>query len=570
MTSIFDIPKHANDLKNSHPNLARAAFRQITANRDITGDNFSQGNIQFNWKLGGTTWFLPSMSYFRIRCTLTQVRANNWQLMPIIESSELSPNMGLAANLFQSVEVRLNGTPIERIGARLPQVDALKTRMNKSKAWLDSVGASVNFWDYDHNRRKQNCAINGYMAQSSGAGQAEYGRSYDGNAFGMQSGINQVQYAANTNLLTFVVNGGADIDLSRRQVLRSGDLILLGPVQLEVVNAISPLIALVRPVGGAGNADVGLDTLAHNHFSVKPIAHSSNNAIIPKNSFEIIWQPPLGFFELTHAIPPGGDWVVEFSPESVAYFKKRAIESLTHDLTPATISGAGSVETNFNFSVDQMFLFLYTLESERFDNGSYLLDLKKTQCQVTTMMNDSTALTQKDFSVHENTTALILAFQDQLSGVDTRYSASKFKLRNNRASPDGQELLLSRFYISYNNLQQPSPDFDGGYKFDPRSSVTQSQFLAHRYVDTLLQSNGYHTEGGAETLSDYLARGMFHYFTWPKDSDEKPTRVNVNYQFSAPFGQGEQPHILLFHQWSSTFRITHKNGRVDPASIKEL
>jgi hypothetical protein len=90
MESIFNIPKSLEQLKTSIPSLARAAFRQITANRDITGDNFTQGNIQFRWMLGGTSWFLPSMSSFRIRCTLTQVRANNGALEPILSSADQS------------------------------------------------------------------------------------------------------------------------------------------------------------------------------------------------------------------------------------------------------------------------------------------------------------------------------------------------------------------------------------------------------------------------------------------------------------------------------------------------
>jgi len=143
MASIFNIPKTINQLVPSNPGMARGCS---------VGSNFAQGrNIQFRWMFGGTTWFLPSMSYFKIRCTLTQVRGNN---EPILSSADLSPNMGLAANLLQSMEVRVNGVPIERVGERLPQIDALKTRLSHGKSWLANVGASVHFWDF--NRPKKN------------------------------------------------------------------------------------------------------------------------------------------------------------------------------------------------------------------------------------------------------------------------------------------------------------------------------------------------------------------------------------------------------------------------------
>jgi len=479
--------------------------------------------------------------------------------------------MGLAANLFQSVEIRLNGVPLERVGERLPQIDALKTRLNKGKSWLDGVGASVNFWDADHNRRKQHCAINGYMAQSSVAGTVIYGEAYDGDVFGMDAALNQVAYTANDHLLTFTVNGGGALDIAYNQVLRAGDLVSLGATQLEVVHVVDGLQAIVHCVGGhAGNVDVANGTLTHNQFSVQPIARSSHNAVIPKNAFELIWQPPLGFFEVSHAIPPGGDLVCEFTPENAGSFKKLVIESVLRDLNASTVSGLGSVAGDFNVSIDQLQMYVYVVEAECFDDGHYFLDLHQTRCQVDTMATNSTVLTQKNFDVHGNTTALALAFQDQLTGVDSRRSSSKFKIRPSPAAPDGQELLLTRFYLNYNGFQQPCPDFDGEYKYNPQSQISQSQFVAHRYVDNLFQSNGYHAEGGAESLADYMARGMFHYFTWPKDSDEKSTRVNVNYRFSAPFGVGEQHQMLLFSQWNTAFRITHRYGQVDPTRIQEV
>jgi hypothetical protein len=366
--------------------------------------------------------------------------------------------MGLAANLFQSIEIQLNGNPIERIGDRLPQIDALKTRLSKGKSWLDNVSASINFWDADFNLRKQHCAINGYMTQSSGAGSVVYGQSYDGDTLGMDTANNQVAYTADDRLLTFTVNGGGLIDIASDQVLRAGDLVSLGTSQFEVVRVLDGLHALVRCVSGpGGNVDVNNATLTANQFSVQPIAHSSNNAVLPKNSFEIIWQPPLGFFEITNAIPPGGDWTCELTPENAGGLKKRIIESMFNDLNASTVSGLGSIAGDFDFCVDDFYLYLYMLEGDRFDNGSYLLDLKKTRCQVDTMATNCTGLSQKNFDVHGNTTGLALAFQDQLCGVDTRYSASKFKIRSTAGAPDGQELRLSRFYVNYNGFQQPSP-----------------------------------------------------------------------------------------------------------------
>ena len=278
----------------------------------------------------------------------------------------------------------------------------------------------------------------------------------------------------------------------------------------------------------------------------------------------------MGFFELAHGIPPGGEWECELTPESLASIQKQAVESILNDLNASTISGVGSYAGNYHFSVDDIRLHIFMVEAHRFNSGTYYLDLKNTRCQVSTMATNCTGLSQKTFNVQGNTTALALAFQDQLAGVDTRRSSTKFKIRPTPQAPDGQDMLLKRFFLNYNNLQQPCPDYDGRYTFDPRSNVTQSQCITHRYVENLLQTNAYHSEGGAESLADFVRRGMFHFFLWPKDVDERSTQVNVNYQFETPFGVGEEHQVLLFNQWRSTFRITHKNGQVDTDQIKEM
>ena len=76
----------------------------------------------------------------------------------------MAPSMGPSSGLFQSVEVRLHGQTVERIGERLPLIDALKTRMGKSKAWLDSVGRNTNFWSESFEARKQDIAVDGYTS----------------------------------------------------------------------------------------------------------------------------------------------------------------------------------------------------------------------------------------------------------------------------------------------------------------------------------------------------------------------------------------------------------------------
>ena len=162
MESVFDLPTRPNQLQSASEGVANAHYRQVSASKSVSGAQFSHGSQQFRFDTSGNTWFLPSMSYFRLRCTLTQSRSNNGPHYPPLSRADLAPNMGLASNLFKSVEVQLNGHTVERVAQNLPQIDALKTRTSYSRGWLDNIGRTTNFWDENFDARRAAVAVDGY------------------------------------------------------------------------------------------------------------------------------------------------------------------------------------------------------------------------------------------------------------------------------------------------------------------------------------------------------------------------------------------------------------------------
>lgn len=131
--------------------------------------------------------------------------------------------------------------------------------------------------------------------------------------------------------------------------------------------------------------------------------------------------------------------------------------------------------------------------------------------------------------------------------------------------------MLERFFITYGHEQKPTPDFDG--RFDSvqgDNSRPQTNYLVHRYVDSLMQADLFHTDGGAESFADWLRRGPYYHFRWPKDAMEDSTRVSINFKFSQRFADNLQHQIILFSQWRTAYKIKHKDGRVDISSFQEL
>ena len=293
-----------------------------------------------------------------------------------------------------------------------------------------------------------------------------------------------------------------------------------------------------------------------------------------KNQFEIVWRPPLGFFHVEHAIPPNGQWIIGFNPANAMDCRKNAVESVLGDLD---VFRNPSMAGQIDFRVEEFFFYVYTVESDRFDQGDWLLDIQHTRCQLQNMPIDATSLIQKSFDVPGKTSHLTLALQDQAEGSDTRCSRSKFKIRppppgdvHNQAH-EGQDLLLERFFLTCAGQQKPAPDFDGRYENVTGDSCrSQSNFLVHRYVDSLMQADLFHTDGGAESFNDWLRRGPYYHFRWPKDAMENSSRVNVNVKFSRPFAQNMQHQMMLFSQQRTAYKISHKDGRIQMQKLLEL
>ena len=425
-SNIFHLPRKPEQLKSANEGFANAHYRQISATKDVTGHQFSQGVQQFRFDTAGNTWFLPSMSYFRLRCSLQQVREDQGPALPPLSDADLAPNMGLAANLFKSMEVRLNGYTVERISERVPQIDALKTRMGNTRGWLDTVGKTTNFWDPDFASRRAAVAVDGYETnQRSWA--PEYGPALTQEEAGFHE-HHLISYDAASFLFTCDANNQAPIDIQNGPMaLRPGDRLKRGARILEITHLVDATHGMARfvtcsevgrgPIHDGQNPAGGL-----NGWFIQKIKQAHGNRAVGKNQFEIVWRPPLGFFELPHAIPPGGQWMIEFNPANPNDCRKNVVESLLHDLQSVTNP---SIAGQFDFRVDEFQFYVYLLEAERFDRGTWFLDVPQTRCQLQSMPPDCTSLVQKNFDVHGKTTQLTLAFQDQAEGSDTRRSKSK-------------------------------------------------------------------------------------------------------------------------------------------------
>lgn len=543
-STIFDLKQSAAELPSLNQGVAKLTYQQVPPTRDVTGTNFPNGSIHIRWETSGVRWWIPSRSYIRLRARITRADGTT----PLTISNDVAPNMGIMGALFQSGEFRIADKTVSRVSDYMAQVDALEKRLSKSKSWLDGVGADLEMWDPDYVNRLNKVSSDGFV---------------QGEQYQNQGGANPVTvtrvtagFNAATTMAIAVENsfgvatfaaGGVNI-LAGPGILHPGDIIIsaaedpyVAGERYQIVEIRGVTTAMVRRLDAAIAVRAarvgGIDTLQR----VQDNVGESYN----RNGIELIWQPPLSVFKLPHALP-AGKYEMILTPQTTAVYQKRAIESFLGDLT---------APLNFQFIVDDMYLYLSTVEGPAVDTLSYFLSLDETRCQ-TEAVDNSQSLQQKNFDVSPAAYALSVAWQHQ-NLQDTRNSASKFRFAapagDPAATPSG-ELNLQRFYLQYNGENKPSPDADPNF-------ASPNAFINSRYAETMLYSGTYFDSGGGESLDDWIKRGLYMYYSYPKDGLSESTRVNVNYQFRAAPG-ANAANVLLFDHYKKMVLVSIVNGRV--------
>jgi hypothetical protein len=536
--SVYDLKTSVSELASSNGGVARMEYQQLPPTRDITNNNFPNGAIHFRWQMSGLKRWQPSKSYMRVRCQLGKADGTQLDL-----SDGIAPNMGLCASLFQSMEFRINDKTVSRVSDFVPQIDALETRLTKSKAWLDSIGASLNFWQPDFKERQLTVA-----SDSSNEIKSEVVvQGVDLPGF---DATTTIAISADTGLLTFgatvpaalpfVVGDEIEIDTAAGSYRLGVAAVDNGANQLKISEAKTVAVA------------AGVIPFRRIRTS---ISHEDNARKM--NYIELVWQPPLSIFKVNEALP-SGKYELVLNPQTASVYQKAAIESLVDKVANVGTVGAPSAGSNFIFNITDMYMYLHTLEGPREDDITYLLDLAQTRCQTDKI--DSVSFQQKNFDVSPSTYGLTVAYQDLRSGNQSNVSASKFKTFN-AAVDASEELKLTRFYINYAGQNLPAPDADPEF-------VEGKDWTAQRYTETQLYSGAYFDTGGAESIEEWQERGAYYHFKWPRDGTDRSTRVTVHQQF-ATGADMTNTRVLLFDHSRQVASVQVKAGRVVDVRVED-
>lgn len=540
---IFDLKVNVSELESANYGASRLQFEQQAPTRDVTGKAFYNGAIQFRFQTNGTKWFRPSRSYLRIRGSLSKADG----ITQLTTADGIAPNMGLAANLFQNMEFRINDKTVSRVSDFVPQVDALMTRLDKSGTWLNGIGNSINFWSDDFKTRQSDIVsnpINNPVYETTQRLELGF------------NGATTLTMVADTGLITFA-NGAPIPDVTT--IFLPGDQIeidiggVIGTVRYHVSFAPSNVTLQVNNLQNIGFGAVT--------YPFRRIRSTNSNDGRKMINFEIIWRPPLSIFNIEQGLP-SGKFELILNPQTSSAYQKYAIESIGASKNPnvSETDGVPTPGSEFKFKIADMYFYANTVEGARADDVTYLLDLKQTRCQPDIVGGYSFG--QKNFDVSPSTYALTVAYQDGRIGSDTRISSSKFKAYN-LAITEPQELKLNRFYISYAGQQFPSPDADP--KFNGTTDNT-----VQRYVESQMFSDAYYDNSGPESIKEFHNRGSYYHFVVPRDGTDRSTRVTVSNSFDTNDPNDvANMRVLLFDHSRQTARIRVQDGRTIDVQLED-
>jgi hypothetical protein len=395
--------------------------------------------------------------------------------------------------LYDNIYVKAGGSDISIITNYVAQSGALKTRLQKTGAWLSTVGKSAYLLESDFNKR-----VNAVARDTSTYPDGQPQRLFVGNAANQTTGTVAIDVAG-------VITG---VNTALLQLARGDTLVVEGvsytvntsPTNNTGTNSlVSPIPAVAVPA-------------TTNAYIIKNTGRKDGGQ---RNKVYVVWQPPVGIFD--HAgVLGSGEYRISMNPNT--NYKFAAVQTLQGDdqkSAPQTVTADGG----WDLVINSVKLYVATVKAD-IPAGISTLYLTESQVQNKPM----TGLDQTfDFVVPPSTRALTIFVQSNTANSNPRFPPTMFKL------PANQDLLLESLQVSYANLTKPSTRWTSSFT-DVLAGVPGSPSineLQQRYNDSLMECGLISSVGGCETFQDYLSRGPYYHFNFSRDSDDKSTQVQV-------------------------------------------
>lgn len=490
-------------------------FRQISCQRAVNGASFPLGVQDFNFSVGRPYGFIPSRSYFRIALTLTGEAGQ-----PAV-NEQLAFADSVCGNLFNNIYFRAGGQDVSSIVNYVPQAQQVKNRLDKSGAWLNTIGKDSFGCEADYQTRINNTSSEDVIINPTEKTQL-IGLGNGGNR---QTATVRVVAAdgriTGTNTLLFT--GDSKLNLDDRIMVNGNIYTVSSPATNDVGAG-----CVLDPFPVA----LGLGDIADTVDAFKIVRENNGDG---RNTVYLMWQPPIGIWD--ESTPLGsGDYRIQLNPNA--------------NYKTACVQGSGVAGAVYDFAVDDVQLFIATVKVDIPTTGVDTLHLMEMQVQSKGFSGADQIL---DFTVPPSTKAISVFVQSGDAGSNIQIPPSTFKTK------DQSDEKLQSIQITYANTTKPSTRWTS--EFTPTIN-----YLKQRYTDTQLYSGKFWDSGGSEGFGDWLKRGPLMHYSFVRDQDDRSTHVQLSATYTGGLEAGA--NLFVVSHYTRAIQISTTNGFI--SSVESL
>jgi hypothetical protein len=538
---MFDLPTQVSELSGSNFGMSNKRFVEVNCSRAVTDSTFANSLQEFKFNVSGTTWWIPRESFFRIRMAITRSGGT-----PIQLSDDIAPSYAVCDTLFRSLEFKMGGISVSRIGQYCPQIAGLKKRQEYSTQWRNELGQSIGMYDTRFIERQN------YISQDGSSGR-EFNQSlaYFG---GIKAGIHQDEKS--------------ELKAGTVELKSAGNYLIVGSFRINDLmsfgtaptNQILEIVGINTDTTGAQTYSVRgvngpINTIVAGDMNVATNAIARLRAVEPPTArvgdFEFMWQPCLSIFDSDKALPVGSYSFI-LQPENRAFIDKTVVQSAFANKTSGT---------DYKVDISDIKLYVSTVESSRVDDLDYYIDLKEMDCAVAKIQ--SASWSQYQFIVNPSLVNVSIAFQDTRMGSDTRIPSTLFKVGTAGDVKNFQQNQLSRFNFSYAGIQYPAQDTDQKFNAVTVGVTPGRDYTTQIYLSSMLANGGFYTDSGTESIQNFRDAGMYLSYNVPKDGNDRSTDLVVRVAFDTTIPTDiTQMNLLMFQTYRKFCAVKVRGGQV--------
>lgn len=502
-------------------------YKQVVCTRDLSGTNFPNGELKFSYRMPSNKQINLDKSFIKVRCSLSKADGTKLTL-----DDDIAPNYLTSYGLIRQMYQCMNGYQIGEQRSYVSQCGALLHRIKYPQSYKDKFLATTDFAKISFQERQNDVIVSGLQL-----GQGEGFRTMDEYGYVIATNAPNPRHTYETitatNEIQFASANGAPAPTDNRDIYSSGDIVeyldpaggnVLTRLTIDTVGEDALFFVAVPNI----NAALDIGTNFKLYKKIRRPTRSSQN-------FELVFKPALGIWHKDVWLP-SHDMELKMYPHPEGTYQKNVIQSLVASKTH---------DTDFKFEIQDMIMYV-CLKDNKHEDGKYTCEYEDLRCQVTNITTTSNVA--HHFIVDRESHSFTMALQDENSENDTRYPATKFKIRND------EEFELQRYWLEWNGRQLPNP-------YPVLSKTADTDFLTQRYYESTYYS-GANNNYDVESLDDWENAGMYFTHRFGKGSNQTE-KVNVSTLFnSGAFEDDHRPNLLLFDHFDRTFSMQVSSGRV--------